>query len=53
MKRIIFVIAILATLAVGAFAQYYPYPTPPRPPICTDEPICTPMGGCRWVTICR
>lgn len=21
--------------------------------VCHDEYICTPFGGCRWVTICR
>jgi hypothetical protein len=31
-----------------------PMPQPmPHPLMCHDEPICTPMGGCRWVTVCN
>jgi hypothetical protein len=55
MKRIFAVItlasalvaAIVFTLAAAkpAHAQY--------PPICHDEMVCTPVYGCRWVTICR
>jgi hypothetical protein len=26
---------------------------PPMPLQCHDEPICTPMGGCRFVTVCK
>ena len=36
----------LAAPAAPTFNQY-------QPPRCTDQYICTPMNGCRWVTICR
>jgi hypothetical protein len=43
MKRMLILLGASAVLALTLMAQM----------MCHDEPICTPAGGCRWVTVCN
>jgi hypothetical protein len=41
--KYMFVAALALAGVVSAVAQS----------VCRDEMICTPIGGCRWVTMCK
>jgi hypothetical protein len=60
MKRMKYAFFALTILTLAGSAANYKLaakavtaPAYQRPVFCHDEYICTPMGGCRWVTICR